>query len=182
MKSVLVLLAPGFEEIETITVVDILRRAGARVTLAATEEGTLQGSRGINIIPDDRIDNIMDTDFDLVVLPGGQPGTDNLKSDARVTQMLKKMNALNKYIAAICAAPLVLKNAGILDNHSVTCHPSVQKALKGVLYLDDRVVVDGNIITSKSPGTAMEFSLKLVEILYGRERMDTVNKGVLAKL
>ena len=182
MKTVLVLLAPGSEEIETITVVDILRRAGARVTLAGTEEGALEGSRGIKILPDEALDNVLELEYDLLVLPGGQPGTDNLKNDARVSQLLKKMNGLGKYIAAICAAPLILQNAGILKDRRVTSHPSAQTGLDGISYSEDRVVVDGNIITSRSPGTAMEFSLKLVELLFGRERMDVVNKGVLAKL
>lgn len=182
MKTVLVPLAPGFEEIETITVVDILRRAGARVTLAGTEEGPMKGSRGIQVLPDEQLDDVLEKDFDLLVLPGGQPGTDNLKKDARINQLLKKMDGLNKYIAAICAAPVILKNAGILQNRCVTSHPSVQKDLQGINYKEDRVVVDGNIVTSKSPGTAMEFSLKLVEILFGRERRDVVNQGVLAKL
>jgi 4-methyl-5(b-hydroxyethyl)-thiazole monophosphate biosynthesis len=182
MKTVVVLLAPGFEEIETITVVDILRRAGARVTLAGTEEGPLKGSRGILVLPDDQLDNVLEKDFDLIVLPGGQPGTDNLRKDARVAQFLKKMDGLSKNIAAICAAPLVLMDAGILVNRYITSHPSVQNDLQGITYMDDRVVTDGHIVTSKSPGTAMEFSLKLVEILFGRERMVIVNKGVLAKI
>jgi len=95
MKTVLVPLAPGFEEIETITVVDILRRAGARVTLAGTQEGPLEGSRGISILPDDLLENVLQEEFDLVVLPGGQPGTDNLQKDARVIQLLKRMDSLN---------------------------------------------------------------------------------------
>jgi len=182
MKTVLVPIAPGFEEIETITVVDILRRAGARVTLAGTEEGPLKGARGIHVLPDDQLDNIMEKDFDLIALPGGQPGTDNLRKDVRVIQLLKKMDGLNKNIAAICAAPLVLRDAGILENRYITSHPSVQSDLQDISYKDDRIVVDGHIVTSQSPGTAMEFSLKLVEILFGRERMDIVNKGVLAKI
>ncbi|PIP71941.1 MAG: DJ-1 family protein [Nitrospinae bacterium CG22_combo_CG10-13_8_21_14_all_47_10] len=182
MKTVLVLLAPGFEEIETITVVDILRRAGARVTLAGTQEGPLEGSRGISVLPDEQLDKVLKIDFDLIVLPGGQPGTNNLKDDPRVLQLLKKMDGLKKNIAAICAAPLVLNKAGILKDRCVTSHPSVQKDMQGIQYSEDRVVVDGHIITSKSPGTAMEFSLKLVEILFGRERRDVVNQGVLAKI
>jgi 4-methyl-5(b-hydroxyethyl)-thiazole monophosphate biosynthesis len=182
MKTVLVLLAPGFEEIETITVVDILRRAGARVTLAGTQEGPLEGSRGISVLPDEQLDKVLKIDFDLIVLPGGQPGTNNLKDDPRVLQLLKKMDGLKKNIAAICAAPLVLNKAGILKDRCVTSHPSVQKDMQGIQYSEDRVVVDGHIITSKSPGTAMEFSLQLVEILFGRERRDVVNQGVLAKI
>lgn len=182
MKTVLVPMAPGFEEIETITVVDILRRAGARVTLAGTVEGPLKGSRGIHVLPDDQLDNILEKDFDMIVLPGGQPGTDNLRKDARVAQLLKKMDGLNKHIAAICAAPLILRDAGILGSRYITSHPSIQNDLQGIDYSEDRVVVDGHIVTSQSPGTAMEFSLKLVEILFGRERMDVVNQGVLAKI
>jgi protein deglycase len=182
MKTVLVPIAPGFEEIETLTVVNILRRAGARVTLAGTEEGLLKGSRGILVLPDDSLNNIMKKDFDLIVLPGGQLGTDNLRKDFRVTQLLKKMDGLSKNIAAICAAPLVLMDAGILRNRYITSHPSVQNDLQGISYKDDRVVVDRHIVTSKSPGTAMEFSFKLVEILFGQERRDAINKGVLAKI
>jgi 4-methyl-5(b-hydroxyethyl)-thiazole monophosphate biosynthesis len=166
MKTVLVPIAPGFEEIETITVVDILRRSGARVTLAGTEEGPLKGSRGILVLPDDSLDNIMEKDFDLIVLHGGQPGTDNLRKDARVTQLLKKMDGLSKNIAAICAAPLVLMDAEILGHQYVTSQPPVQNDMQAISYKDDRVVVDGHIVTSKSPGTAMEFALKLIEILF----------------
>ncbi len=181
MKTVLVPIAPGFEEIETITVVDILRRAGARVTLAGAEDGPLKGARGILVMPDEQLNNILEKDFDLIVLPGGQPGTDNLRKDVRVTQLLKKMDGLGKNIAAICAAPLVLMDAGILEKRCVTSHPSVQSDLQGIRYKDDRVVVDGHIVTSRSPGTAMEFSLKLIEVLFGRKRMDVVNQGILAK-
>ena len=182
MKKVVVLLAPGFEEIEAITVVDILRRAGARVFLVGTEEGLLKGSRGIQVMVDEQLDNIMDKDFDLIVLPGGQPGTDNLRKDVRVSQILKKMDKLRKNIAAICAAPLVLKDTGILVNRYITSHPSVQDDLKDTPYKDARVVVDGHIVTSKSPGTALEFSLKLVEILFGQQRRNIVNQGILAKI
>ena len=140
MKTVLVPLAPGFEEIETITVVDILRRAGAQVTLAGTEEGPLKGSRGISILPDDLLANVLQKEFDMVVLPGGQPGTDNLKKDARVTQLLKKMDNLNKNIAAICAAPLVLKEAGILENRCATSHPSVQNDMQDISRSEERRV------------------------------------------
>lgn len=182
MKTVVVLMAPGFEEIETITVVDILRRAGARVSLVGTEEGPLKGSRGIHVMPDEQLDNILENEYDLIVLPGGQPGTDNLRKDARVHEFLKKLDRLGKNIAAICAAPLILKDADILGSRSITSHPSVQNDLKGINYIDERVVVDGHIITSKSPGTAMEFALKLVETLFGQERRDIVNQGVLAKL
>ena len=180
MKRVLVVIAPGFEEIETITVVDILRRAGARVTLGATVKGILKGSRGIKIEPDELLDNVLEKDFDLICLPGGQPGTDNLKNDVRIENILKRMQQDEKFIAAICAAPTVLQKAGILKDKNITCHPSIKSNFDS--YMQDRVVVDGKIITSQSPGTAMEFSLKLVEILFGLERLKKVNDGVLARI
>lgn len=182
MKKVLVTLAPGFEEIETITVVDILRRAGARVVLAATEEGLIEGSRGVSVLPDTLIDQVDDIDFDLVVLPGGQPGTTNLQNNETVKAIVQKMYQSRKQVAAICAAPTILHSAGILNNAVATSHPSVKDQLNDIDYSEERVVVDGNIITSRSPGTALEFALKLVEILFGRDRMDTVNQGVMARL
>ena len=180
MKTVLVVIAPGFEEIETITVVDILRRAGARVTLAGTVPGILKGSRNIKLEADEILDNIGEKEFDLICLPGGQLGTDNLKKDTRIEKILKRMQNQDKYIAAICAAPKVLKKAGILKNKSMTCHPSVQSDFD--CYVKDRVVVDEKVITSQSPGTAMEFSFKLVEILFGADRLKKVNDGVLARI
>ena len=180
MKKILVVIAPGFEEIETVTIVDILRRAGARVTLGATVKGILKGSRGIKIEPDEILDNVLENDFDLICLPGGQPGTDNMKNDVRIEKILKRMQQEDKYIAAICAAPTVLQNAGILKDKSITCHPSVKSQFDSYMY--DRVVVDDRVITSQSPGTAMEFSLKLVEILFGYERLKKVNDGVLAQI
>ena len=180
MKKVLVTIAPGFEEIETITVVDILRRAGARVTLAGTVPGILKGSRGIKLEPDEILDKLGEKEFDLICLPGGQPGTDNLKKDTRIEKILKRMQNQDKYIAAICAAPTILKKAGILKNKSMTCHPSLSSDFD--CYVKDRVVVDEKVITSQSPGTVMEFSLKLVEILFGADRLKKVNDGVLARI
>jgi 4-methyl-5(b-hydroxyethyl)-thiazole monophosphate biosynthesis len=182
MKNVLVALAPGFEEIETITVVDILRRAGAKVFLAGTEEGVIEGSRGIRILADIGLESSTSQNWDLLVLPGGQPGTDNLQKDVRILEIVKQMNVDNKLIAAICAAPLVLQSAGILKDNTITSHPSVEDKLSAVNYSQERVVVDGNIITSRSPGTAMEFAMKLVQLLFGEDRLEVVNKGVLAKL
>jgi protein deglycase len=180
MKKVLVTLAPGFEEIETITVVDILRRAGTRVTLAATVPGLIEGSRGIKIAPDNMLETVMDKEFDLIFLPGGQPGTDNLKNDLRIVKLLHKMQNQGKYISAICASPTILQKAGIIKNRSITCHPSLKSQFDA--YTDDRVVIHGKLITSQSPGTAMELAMKLVEVLYGMDRMKKVNAGVLARV
>ncbi|MFQ5674235.1 MAG: DJ-1 family glyoxalase III, partial [Nitrospinales bacterium] len=162
MKKVLVALAPGFEEIETITVVDILRRAGARVVVAATREGPVEGSRSVNVVADCLLESVSADEFDMVFLPGGQPGTTNLQNDPTVLSLLRNMNESRKPVAAICAAPLVLQSAGILKNKTVTSHPSVREKLNGVQYSEERVMADGNILTSRSPGTAMEFAMKLV--------------------
>jgi protein deglycase len=182
MKNILVPLAPGFEEIETITIVDILRRSGARVCLAGLIEGVIKGSRGVQLIADESINNIKYTNFDLIVLHGGQPGTDNLKKDPRVLKLLKNMAVDNRLIGAICAAPIILKENGVLKKRKWTSHPSLKERAVGDLYLEDRVVVDQNIITSRSPGTAMEFAFKLVEILFGKDRVVIVNKGVMANI
>jgi 4-methyl-5(b-hydroxyethyl)-thiazole monophosphate biosynthesis len=173
MKNVLIPLAPGFEEIETITVVDILRRSGAKVSIAGIVDGIIEGSRGVKIIADESINNINSEKFDLMILHGGQPGTDNLKKDPRVTTLLNEMYSKKKLIGAICAALIKRKR---------TSHPSVKKILSCDLYKEERVVVDQNIITSRSPGTAMEFAFKLVEILFGVDRVLLVNKGVLANI
>jgi len=182
MKNVLIPLAPGFEEIETITVVDILRRSGARVSTAGIVEGVIEGSRGVKLLADESINNMNSKNFDLMILHGGQPGTDNLKKDPRVTTLLNEMESNNKLIGAICAAPIILEENGLLRKRKRTSHPSVKKTLLGDLYKEERVVVDNNIITSRSPGTAMEFAFKLVEILFGKDRVILVNKGVLANI
>jgi len=182
MKKVLVAVAPGFEEIETITVVDILRRSGARVTLAGTQTGNIEGARGVYIVVDAPLANLNGADFDMIVLPGGQPGTDNLRKNVAVAAIVRSMFVEGKIIAAICAAPTILDDLGLLDGITITSHPSVQGHFDTSHYSEERVVVDKNIVTSRSPGTAMEFSMTLVEILFDRDRMEKVNSGVMARL
>tara|TARA_B100000686_G_C16554501_1_gene844389 strand:+ start:146 stop:709 length:564 start_codon:yes stop_codon:yes gene_type:complete len=182
IKKVMVLLAPGFEETETIIPVDILRRSGARVTLAGLQSGPIEGSRGVFILSDHNLNDLNHMDYDLVVLPGGQPGTSNLQKDERVLKLLRSMHSRGKLIAAICAAPIVLQSAGILEGQALTSHPSVKEHLHSIKFSENRVVVDQNIITSQGPGTAMEFSMKLVEFLFDQDRVEKVNKQFLAKL
>jgi 4-methyl-5(b-hydroxyethyl)-thiazole monophosphate biosynthesis len=182
MKKVLVPLAPGFEEIEAITVVDILRRAGAGVTLAGTIAGPVEGRSGIRVIPDTVMENVEELDFDMVVLPGGAVGTENLKKDRRVKNILERLHNRGRFITAICAAPAVLSAIGITRGRTVTSHPSVRGELREEVVTDDRVVSDGNIITGLGAGSAMEFAFKLVETLFGKEKAKEVNSGVLAKL
>src|SRR3972149_2214481 len=139
MKKVLIPLAPGFEEIEAIAVVDILRRAGVEVVTAGTAENPIEGRNKIRVLTDTSLDSVKEQDFDMIVLPGGAGGTENLKKDMRVKEIVERLS-------------------------------------------EERVVVDGNIVTSQGPGTAIEFAFKLVEVLVGKEKAREVNKGVLAKI
>lgn len=186
MQRVVVPLAHGFEEIETVTVVDILRRAGISVTVAGVENGSppgaIEGRTGIRLVPDLSIDEVKASDFDMIVLPGGLKGTQTLQKDTRVAQLLRSLQAGDRYIAAICAAPTVLAAHGMIAGRKLTSHPSVREQLSGAIYDEGRVVIDGRLVTSRGPGTAMEFAMALVEILMGRQKVEEINQGVLAKI
>ena len=186
MKRVVVPLAHGFEEIETVTVVDILRRAGISVTIAGVEAGSppgaTEGRTGIKLVPDLSIDGVTASDFDMIVLPGGLKGAQTLQKDTRVAQLLRALRDNDRYIAAICAAPTVLAAHGMIAGRKLTSHPSVREQLSGAIYDEGRVVIDGRLVTSRGPGTAMEFAMALVEILMGRQKVEEINQGVLAKI
>ena len=184
MKKVLVPLAPGFEEIEAITVIDILRRAGVDVVVAGTQPGPIEASRQTKHIPDCTLDDVRAEDFDMIVLPGGQPGTTNLRRDTRVRQIIETLQKNNRRIAAICAAPSVLSAYGVLQGRAATSHPSVRAEVSAGAreFSDQRVVLDGPIVTSQAAGTAMEFAFTLVELLCGVDKAAEVNRGVLARL
>ena len=175
-------LAPGFEEIEVIAVVDILRRAGVKVIIASTEDNPAEGRNKVKIVADASLDSVRDEDFDMIVLPGGALGTDNLKKDKRVKEILKRLYSHNKFITAICAGPTVLSAIGITDGKRITSHPGVRAEFKKEKLSDDRVVVDGKIITSQGPGTAIEFALKLSEILVGNQKTEEINKNIVGKI
>lgn len=177
MPTVLIPLAQGCEELEAVTVMDILRRAGVQVTTASLGEKTIKASRGAVLLADMTLDEALEQDFDMIVLPGGLPGSEHLKNDPRIIARLKEMAARNRYIAAICAAPMALHAAGLLEGRRATSFPGVLETLPGShIVLDDPVVVDGNIITSRGPGTAMDFALRLVELLLGKTVRDNVEK------
>ena len=182
MKRILIPLAPGFEEIEALAVVDILRRAGAEVLLAGTVDGPIEGRNKIKILADTSLDSVKEQDFDMIVLPGGAVGTENLKKDPRIKDIVERLYKKGRLITAICAAPTVLSAIGITAGKTVTSHPTVRTKLQREKLSEERVVVDGNIITSQGPGTAIEFAFKLVEILFGKEKVLEVNKGVLARI
>jgi len=170
MKTVLVPFAEGSEELEAITIVNILRRAGVTVVLAGLASGALRGARGVTIVPDTTLDEALKQSYDMVVLPGGQPGTNTLKSDARILQLVQRMAQQNKYVAAICAAPSVLATAGLLAGKRATSFPGALAPFPEVKLQPSAIVEEGKIITSRGPGTAMDFALHLAEHLVGREK------------
>ncbi|MEA3254122.1 MAG: DJ-1 family glyoxalase III [Chloroflexota bacterium] len=181
MKAV-VPLAEGFEEIEFNSIVDVLRRAGIEVVTASLKEGLIEGSHGIKVMPDTSIDNINPEQFDVIVIPGGDPGFVNLGKDRRVLKLVRELDKAGKYVTAICGGPVVLSLAGIIKGRRVTSHPGARGLLTDAQYVEERVVVDGRLITSQGPGTAMEFAMKLVEILMGKDKVQELNSGLLARL
>jgi len=180
MPRVLVPLAEGFEELEAITITDLLTRARIEVITAGLNPGPVKASRGTTIVPNTDLDTALQQSFDMIVLPGGQPGANNLQADARIMSALNKMHEEGKYVAAICAAPKALAAAGILEGRSVTCFPgSIDPAgFPGINVSDDILVEDGKIVTSRGPGTAMDFTLLLIEKLVGTEVRDEVESAL----
>lgn len=181
MASVLIPLAPGFEDLEAVTLVDLLRRAGIEVVTAGLQRGLIQGSRGTRIEPDAYLDDVLTRDFDLIALPGGLPGAEHLRDDARVQNLLKQMAAAGRYTTAICAAPMALAEAGLLAGKRATAYPGVLAALQlaDTRALNDAVVVDGKVVTSQGPGSAMDFALTLIELLAGEASRHRVEAGLV---
>ena len=181
MARVLIPLAQGCEELEAVTVIDLLRRAGIDVVTAGLEDGPVTCSRGVVLVPDTTLDAVLEDDFDMMVLPGGLPGADHLNNDPRVLRLLRQLAEKGKYTAAICAAPKVLASAGLLQGKRATSYPGVLDALDlpDTIRGDAPVVVDERVITSRGPGTAMDFALELIEKLAGREQRDTVESALV---
>lgn len=178
-KKVIVPLAEGFEEIEALTMVDILRRANVEVVMAAVSSLHVKGAHGIIVVADALLKELDGNDYDMIALPGGLPGATNLAADETTQNLLKSFDAKNKAIAAICAAPYALKTAGVLKN-SYTCYPGFQPKIGGEGYnAIDKVVKDGNITTSQGPSTAMLFALSLVEQLCSVEIASALKKDLL---
>jgi len=178
MAHVLVLLAQGCEELEAVTMIDLLRRANVKVTVAGLEKGPVTASRGVVLMPETTLDAVLDQDFDLVVLPGGLGGAQRLEADQRITALLRRMTEQGRYVAAICAAPKVLVSAGLVKGREVTAYPGVLDDQSGVRLSSAAVVRDGTFITSRGPGTAMDFALTLIDLLCGRETRDTVEAAL----
>lgn len=181
-KKVLVAIAEGIEEIEAVCIIDVLRRAGSDVTVASVGVSLqVTASRGVVLVADELIKDCNDQAYDLIALPGGMPGAENLRDCELLINMLREQKASGKYYAAICASPAVVFAAhGLLDGYRATCYPSFMKKLPDPV--DEKVVVDNSCITSQGPGTALLFSLKLVEILYGAEKAKETAKAMLVTI
>ena len=166
--KVMVPFAEGFEEIEALTIVDVLRRAGIEIDMVGVVGSVITGGHGVRITVDKKLIEVKANDYDGIVLPGGDPGYMNLGRSSKLLEIINQLNAKGKLIGAICGAPSVLAKAGILENKKATIYPGMEKELP--YPRGDRIVVDGNIITSQGPGTTMEFALKIVEILMGNQK------------
>ncbi len=179
--KVYLFLANGFEEIEAITPIDILRRAEVEVcTVSINDTQKVTGAHGVILRADAQFTDCNFTDGDMFIVPGGMPGTSNLDAFPPLGQLLVRANAAGLKIASICAAPMILGQLAILEGKKATCYPGFESYL-GESYVNERVVVSDNITTSQGPGTALEFSLCLVEQLMGKETAEALSKGTLTK-
>ncbi len=180
MATVCVPLAKGFEEIEAVSLIDVMRRGGIEVIVAGVNETLVTGANGITVQADTDIENVTAEELDMVVLPGGWEGTHNLAENPTVQSLLKEMKAKEKIVGAICAAPFALKAAGVLSEH-YTCYPSVEEQIGKEGYTDnEKVVVDGKVMTSRGPGTAICFGLAIVRQFAGEETYQGLKEGLLA--
>jgi 4-methyl-5(b-hydroxyethyl)-thiazole monophosphate biosynthesis len=181
-KKVLVPIADGVEEIEAVCIIDVLRRAGAEVTVAAVNTLEVTAARGVRLVADCRLEDCAAERFELIALPGGQPGAEHLRDCSVLTALLRDQARQNRLYAAICAAPVVvLQHHGLLAGRRATCHPALADRLDPAAGPGARVVVDGNCVTSQGPGTALEFALELVARLFGPERAEAVAGPMLAR-
>lgn len=178
MATVLVPLAQGCEELEAVTIIDLLRRANVTVVAAGLEPGPVTASRGVVLVPDVTLDAVLDRDFDLVVLPGGLGGAQRLEADQRIAALLRRQAEQGRYVGAICAAPKVLASAGLLNYREATAYPGILDEQNEIRLSSAAIVRDGTFITSRGPGTAMDFALVLIEILCGRNTRDEVETAL----
>jgi protein deglycase len=178
-KKVLVPVAQGSEEMEAITIIDVLRRAGALVIVASVDDITIKAAQGMEFKADKLIKDCMNEHFDLIALPGGIPGAHNLRDSKELETLLKNQAEGQNYYAAICASPaVVLHHHGLVTPGKVTCHPGFADHIDGGNIDESKVVVDGNCITSRGGGTSLDFALKLVEMLYSKDKIKEVKQGL----
>jgi len=179
MTRVLVPLADGVEEMEAVIMIDTFRRAGWRVDAVGLKPGVVEASRGVKLMPDMTWDKINLDDYQVIALPGGSVGTMHLMEDERVLNAVRAHHHKSRLIAAVCAAPLVLEKAGIIDQKRVTCHPLAAAQLVRAVRINDRVVVNENIVTSQGPGTTFAFALAIITLRDGREKADEIARGMV---
>ncbi|NLK20186.1 MAG: DJ-1 family protein [Synergistaceae bacterium] len=181
-RSVLLVLAEGFEEVEAVAPIDILRRAGVDVTVASVEGAVVKGAHGIAVQADAELADVEGRDFDMIVLPGGIPGANNLAASQLLSETLKRQRREGRAIAAICASPaVVLYPLGLLEGQKASCYPTFQQDMAEENRTGDRVTVGDKLITAAGPGVALEFGLALAEYLAGREKADELAKGMLVR-
>lgn len=179
-KKVLVPIADGTEELEAVCIVDVLRRSGANVILTAIDKLEVVASKGVRLVADQLLKACLDTEYDLIVLPGGMPGSERLRDAHELMELVKEQARAHRLYGAICAAPAVaLYPHGLLEGRKATCHPNFAHLAEGVDLIDAAVVIDRNCITSRGAGTAPEFALTLVELLYGKEKAREVAQGMV---
>lgn len=183
MAKVLVPLAQGCEELEAVTIIDLLRRAQINVTSAGLEPqlSPIKAGRGTTLLPDTTLDQALESDYDMIVLPGGLPGADHLNDDKRIIKLIQRMAAADKYTCAICAAPRALARAGVLEGKRATSYPGTldKMDIPGMQYTGEAVTIDGKVITGRGPGPAMDFSLALIEALGGPALKEQVEQPLL---
>jgi 4-methyl-5(b-hydroxyethyl)-thiazole monophosphate biosynthesis len=181
MKNVCIPLANGFEEIEAVTLIDVLRRAGFSVTTCGLGSLQVRGAHNVTVTADIMIEEALAGKWELVVLPGGMPGAANLRDDARVGKLLEKTAKADGYVGAICAAPIALARFGFVKGKKATSYPGFGDQMPDAEYSEDRVVCDGRVLTSRGPGTAMEFALAITELLTDRAKADELKRQMLVK-
>lgn len=182
MKTIFVFLADGFEEIEAITPIDVLRRAGLNVqTVSVMDKQTVSGAHGIPVVADKMFANIHLEDAEMLLLPGGLPGATNLDAHQGLSNMIMAFASEEKPLSAICAAPLVFGNRGLLQGKKATCYPGFESYLTGAEYTAALVETDGNFITAKGPGAAMDFAFAIVEKYCGIEKVNELKSGMMIK-
>ena len=179
MKKAVILLASGFEEIEALTIVDVLIRAGVRCDMCSIEGITVSGAHNIMVKADIQLSGTCFDEYDILVLPGGMPGSTNLRDNEEVIKVVRKMNSDNKIIAAICAAPIVLEKAGIIDGKRITSHPLVKAQLSGCIYVEEITTQDDNIITSRGPATALYFAFDILKKVGYAAKADELRKAMM---
>lgn len=179
MTRALVPLADGTEEMEATIIIDVLRRAGWQVVAAGVTGTTIEASRGVRLLADEDWHAVDPSDFDVLVIPGGAAGTEALSGNESLLETIRCFAESNRLVAAVCAGPLVLQAAGVVAGKRITCHPGVADQLTDTARVDERVVVDGRIITSQGPGTAMEFALAIIAAIDGPEAAKAVRPGLI---